>query len=156
MKNSTSTASEPPSTLASDGGFHVITNTESQNSAQARQRAEQLAAATGRPFDECWRSIRQAHPELFPARHGESSGGGPVEALPGPGATATQIFHGRDYADVQNRLRAACARPPSSDAPLPSGDLEDAVKDVQIRHGMATYTEAWEYLKNRRLGLFNL
>jgi hypothetical protein len=134
----------------------MMMNTEAQNSAQARQLAEQLAAATGRPFDDCWRSIRQAKPELFPVLNSESSRGGQDEALPGPGATATQIFHGRDYAGAQNRLRAASARPPSSDAPLPSGDLEDAVRDFQIQHGIATYTEAWEHLKNRRPGLFNL
>ncbi|HUD47536.1 MAG TPA: phage protease [Candidatus Baltobacteraceae bacterium] len=134
----------------------IMLNTESRKSAQARQLAEQLAAATGRPFDDCWRSIRQAKPELFAVLNSEIEGGEQVEAPTGPGATATQIFHGRDYAGVQNRLRAAATRPPSSGAPLPGGDLEDAVKDFQIRHGIATFTEAWESLKNRRPGLFNL
>jgi len=134
----------------------IMINAESQNSAQARHLAEQLAAATGRPFDDCWRSIRQARPELFPVLDAAGSVGEPAESLPGPGATATQIFHGREYAAVQNRLRAASARPESADTPLPSGELEDAVKDFQIRHGFASYTEAWDRLKIRRPGLFNL
>jgi hypothetical protein len=142
--------------LANNSSASIVMNTEAQQSAQARQLAEQLAAATGRPFDDCWRSIRQANPELFPALNSESSVGGQVEPLPGPGATATQIFHGREYGGAQNRLRAASARPRSSDVALRSGELEDAVKDFQIRHGIGSYTEAWDLLRNQRPGLFNL
>jgi len=147
---------KPITNRSSTNAAPIMMNTASQNSAQARQLAEQLAAATGRTFDDCWRSIRQARPELFPMLHAEGSAGESGESLTGPGATATQIFHGREYAAVQNRLRAASTRPPASDAPLPSGELEDAVKDFQIQHGISSYTEAWDRLKNRRPGLFNL
>jgi len=135
-------------------------NTDSQNSAQARGLAQQLAAQTGRSFDDCWRDVRRTHSHLFPvhnrvAAHDTLSGVDPVDEPIHSGATATQIYHmGRG--NIQNRLAIGRSRPVSADAPLESADLAAAVEVFQHKNGIATFTDAWTRLKNRKPGLFGL
>ena len=126
------------------------------NTAQARLLAEQMAAMSGRSFDQCWQDVKRSHPQLFPVANRQSA---PVSARSDssirPGATAMEIYHGRQPGEIRNRLAAARPpSPPSEDSPLSRGELGSKVDEYRIAHPGMSFTAAWEALRRSHPGYF--
>jgi hypothetical protein len=138
------------------------TSPEQNNSAIARQLANEHAARTGLSFSESWSIIRNSRPELFGLVTNRES------------RTADTRFDtilNRQHEDIaedqaagmsvcerehQKVLNTAAARENATptDEPLAEGFLHDAVREYQQKHSIASFAEAWTTLRNRRPGLF--